>query len=206
MLNALEIERDLLERRDWTWHFRPAGLRSFAPVREYILAEAWDNLDQFLHFHPSVVPLVQQHDRGVKDLEGCCLACHGALVSSQALRDAYREIAAESPLVLGGSIENQFGAYSQVEDFLAILAEYIINNTGELPSYHVTSKLWNRYRDRLTSLRELPDIEPYCHATLDAGAELERSVNVLFTSLTDIRSDLSITYDVPFVPEVTMRG
>ena len=101
-----------------------------------MVADAWDNLDQFLLFHPEVVRYIEAHDTGVQKLLECCRAYQDALVQSPALRNLYERMARECPETLGGQIPDYFGAYSEKEDFLAVLAENIVNNFEKLPSYY----------------------------------------------------------------------
>jgi hypothetical protein len=202
LLRALDMEANLLRRRNWSWRFRPEGLRSFIPVRQHLVAEAWDNYDQFLSFHPDLKPLVDKHDSGVQALLERCSAYERALVTSEALRNQYRRMAAECPSTLSEDIARQFGPYSSEEDFIALLAEYIVNNVCELPPHYHTSRLWNHYREDLIGLRELPELRRHYEAVEAAGDDLKNAVALLGATLRDTRSSLSVTHDVPIVAEV----
>lgn len=204
LLRGLEMERGVLARKNWTWEFWRPSLRSLAPVREHVSAEAWDNLEQLLSFHPELTPPIDEHDRRVQELFESCQAFHYALVSSPELRNLWKQIAEECPRTVGGEPRNHFGAYSTDEEFIAVLADYVVNNVSQQPAHYATSKLWNHYRERLTALRELPGIRPYEERTTSAGEKLAQAVEALLAVLRKTRSDLSIAYDLPFVAETAV--
>ncbi len=206
LLHGLEVERRLLERHDWTWQFRPPGLKSLGAVRQHVMPEASQNLDQFLGFHPEMARLAEKHDACVDELAEQCGAYHDALVRSPKLRGLFQQITAECGSTLGEEVSRYFGAYADPEDFLAVLAANIINSVGEEPSYYATAKLWNHYRTDLLHLRLVPAIRPRYEATTLAGQELAHAVDSLLDNLRQVQSALSLTYDVPFVQEVSVPG
>jgi hypothetical protein len=228
LLRGLDMEHDLLQRQNWTWRFRPEGLESFLPVRQYVAPEAWPNLDQFVAFHPEAEVLIARHDQGVDELAEACRSYHRALLDGgafqaecrrlvgcitpeEAIRQAVgpleaelRQEAAECAETSGGDIASHFGAYFDEEDRMALLAEYVVNGISELPSYYSTSRLWNYLREDLLALRRRPDLALYHQATVAAGAELLGAVESLIAFLRETRSVLSGTYDVPIVAELAL--
>lgn len=228
LLRGLDMERDLLQRQNWTWRFRPEGLESFLPVRQYVAPEAWPNLKQFLAFHPEAEVLIARHDQGVEKLGEACRSYHHALLAGGALQAEHRRLvecmmreeairqavgpleaklrpeAAERLGTSGGDIGGHFGACFDEDDRMAVLAEYVVNGIGELPSYYSTSRLWGYLREGLLALRGRPDLAPYYEATVAAGAELLGAVDSLMVHLSRTRSVLSETYDVPIVAELAL--
>src|SRR5438034_3412025 len=55
-----------------------------------------------------------------------------------------------------------------------LLAQYIINNTGELPSYYTAAQLWNRDRDELLARSEEHTSELQSHSDLVCRLLLEK--------------------------------
>jgi hypothetical protein len=203
LLRGLDMERDLLQRQNWTWRFRPEGLESFLPVRQYVAPEAWPNLDQFVAFHPGAEELIARHDQGVEKLAEACRCYHRALLAGGALQAEYRRLA--KSMTSEQAIQHAVEAlYSDEEDRMALLAEYVVNGISELPSYYSTSRLWNDLREDLLALRRRPELAPDYEATVAAGKELLGAVDTLIAFLRETRSVLSETYDVPIVAELAL--
>jgi hypothetical protein len=92
-----------------------------------------------------------------------------------------------------------FGGYP-THDHLAVLAQYIVNNSGELPSHITTAPFWNEYREKLLSAaRGAPEIRRQFTASSAIGAQLLKTSDAVSNELQAIRLKLSIVYDVPYV-------
>jgi hypothetical protein len=171
-------------------------------VRVHLEADARDNLDQLLEFSPNLGTHVKEHDTAVSRLVESCKALHRAIQESPALREKY-EVATspESLGKLGAAVSDLFGAYPPT-DHLALLAQYIVNNTGELPEYYAPARLWNQHRDALLAITGHSSIQPYSDALAQAGAAALRSVERLIAILKQRRQELSLEHDVPYVVPV----
>lgn len=203
LLHGLSAKSLALERRRWGWRFRPPRLEYVAYARDYLTAEAVDVFEQFLSFHPDVHRLVAAHDEAVHRLFDACQSFHEALTRSAELRDLYTRIAKECRQTLGDDISSFFGAYHSEQDFLGLLAEYITNHFGELPSYYATSRLWNHYLADFDELRTVPHLAKYDLAVQQAASALTKANKTLDAALRKVRSELSLESDVPFVAEVS---
>src|SRR5439155_22430286 len=120
-------------------------------------------------------------------------------------RNLYKSIAAEATSTLGTDVSNFFGAYSKEEDFIAILAEDLVNNTKEQPSHYATSRLWNHYRDQLTAVLDEPGLAAHQKHVGDAASAFLKAVEALDGYFRTVRSELSLTFDLPFVETVGAR-
>jgi len=198
MLNSLRAEHALLEHKDWTWQFFPTHLEMIKNVSEYIDRDAVEYLDQLLSFHPSLRSKIEEHDKARSSLFDACRASHSAIVSKSDIEEVYkRATSLESLSKLGKQIKDLFGTY-QPSDHVNLLAEYIVNNTGELPYYYTVSPLWNHYRGEFLKILAHPRIAGYYQETIKAGKRLMRSNEVLVRSLRDVREKLSLKYDLPY--------
>ena len=207
LLRALETERELLQKRNWTWRFRPAGLELIRPARVYVEPEARDNLKQFAALNPDCGRAIDSHDAKVHALLEECTKLHEATVRDESFRAlCARVTSAESLSGLNvADLSELFGAYPP-EDHLNILAQYVTNNTGELGSYYVSAKLWNRYRTEFLGLRDRPNVRSHYKLTSEAGESLLREVNRLIQLLEEKRLALSLEYDQPYVAVTRPAG
>lgn len=199
LLRALEDEERLLGSKNWTWQFRPGGLESVRNVRTHVPFEARDNLEQFVGFYPGVGTLMDAHDNKVAVLGQRCGRLQEALQDSPDLRRLYEQVTSPASLTeIGTTLENVFGAYP-VSDHVALLAQYIVNNTGDLPDYYYTAPLWNKHRGRFLAILKQRSILMHSLVTDKAGADLLKSVRLLYRVLKEKRLKLSLEYDVPYV-------
>ena len=196
LLNALRAENTLLQKKDWTWQFYQTGLEMIKPVTQYIDADAVDNLEQILHFYPSLKTKIENHDEATDRLFQACRGLHTTIVSRSDLEDIYRTVTSQAKL--SKSMEEMF-ASREASEHINLLTEYIVNNTGELPYYYTVSPLWNRYREQFLKVLGHPAVVPYTKKTTKAGEQLMRANEALVKSLKNIREELSLKHDVPYV-------
>ena len=165
-------------------------------------ASARANLEQFASFFPEVNGLLEEHDRKVGELTAACAAFHEAIVRDSRFQEVFTDVEKEAQTELGVEFSSHFGAFSDRSDFSRILAEYLVNNFGELPSYYATSRLWNRFRDRFAPVMGAQDLVSRRRETETCGRELLEAGDSLSRSFKAIRSDLSLQFDVPFAIEI----
>ena len=201
LLSGLNEERSLLLRGNWTWQFRGGVLESIRPAAHYAPSQAKENLEQFLAFYSSIKELTERHDRGVAALEHACFRLHTALVNRSPLPRLYEQLTSPASL---RSISEVFGGYAPA-DHVAVLAQYVINNTGELPDHYTTAPFWNQHRDKFLSVLSTPDVGKQNKETNSAGARLRQITNELIVKLQEVRLGLSVKHDVPYVDPGSIR-
>jgi hypothetical protein len=195
IIRGLETEAAVLEKGDLTWRFEQRRLASLVPVRHQLVPGAWPNYDQFIGRYPECQPLINEHDRLVAELLESCRALEKRLVESNAMQELFkRTTVGLSDVDLG----NCFGA-TQSDDYLKVLAEYIINRVERLPHYYTTAIFWNQHGQEFLGLRESEEIRPVWEATLDARTRFSRAIAQVSTSLRTLREDLSYSAGVPIV-------
>jgi len=199
LLSYIEREQDLLANKNWTWRFRPASLEAIRQIRTYVDPEARANLEQFEELHPDIKREMSVHDKFVLVLGQNCQHLHKALVTSADLQDLFLHVTSEESLRnIGRDLQDLFGAYPKAE-YRDLLAEYIVNNAGELPSYYSTAPLWNQHRSKFLSILDRPSVRDLGAATLQTGKALMRATDGLSRLLKEIRLRLSLKHDVPYV-------
>ena len=220
LLKAFEQENSRLLRFNWTWHFRLGVLEGIRPVAQYISHETRDNLDQFLNFHGEIKADINKHDKEVEALTNACHRLHAALVNRSPLPGLYEELTTLASLRSAWShsrlrsipLENAsaerllsefFGGF-QKSDHVSILAEYIVNNIGDLPDHYTTAPFWNRYREKLVQVLQAPEVRNEYRQTQTVGAKLRQTSTKLSQHLQQIRLELSIEYDVPYVDPLSI--
>lgn len=203
LLQALSVERECLEKKDWTWRFVPGGLEAIRPVRAHVDVDARDNLEQFLGLHFDTNDLVRVHDNNVTALSDRCGRLQTRLEHSPELLHLYKRVTSPAALSrMGASLEQLFGAYPP-SDHIGLLAQYIVNNTGDLPTYHGAAPLWNKHKAEFLALLDHRFVKADAARTAKAGQILFKGVELLFRQLKDVRLVLSLEADVPYV---TARG
>jgi hypothetical protein len=213
LLRALEIERSHLVKQDWTWQFRPGRFEVLQPIAAH-LDVVPDNLEQFLKFHSEVGNAVAEHDERVGVLLRRCSDLQGKLEENPELAELYQEVTSAESLarlrlnLLGVSdwsdenlISSFFGAYPK-PDHLALLAQYIINHTPELPNYYSTAPLWNMYRKEFLGILDQRSVKADEEMAAKAGNDLLETAHRLTDLLRNMRERLSLEYDVPYVAAI----
>lgn len=197
LLEALEVERDLLRKKNWTWQFQAGGLESIRHITAHIALEARPNLELFAELNPQIAVLLEKHDKAVDKLSQACAEIQTALQSCPRLRGLYlRFTSPKSLATMHRTVADLFGAYPQSQH-LSLLSQYIVNNSPDLPDYYYTAPLWNKYRRIFLALLSRPSVRSRSNAVNAAGLELSRLVDRLIVLLRTTRLRLSLKYDVP---------
>jgi hypothetical protein len=197
LLYRLKIEADVLSRGNLTWRLRSKGLVSLVPIRSYLMDAVQDNLDQFLSLHPECVGPMQEHDTALQLLIESCRELESRLINSKDMRALFQRLT--RPKALGGrDVAEIFGAISS-DDWLKVVAEYIINGVQQLPDYYTTADFWNEHSGEFLKLRDSPEVRPAWETTVSATKRFSRKVDRLIDLLKKVRNELSLSAGVPIV-------
>ncbi len=203
LIRALEAEQEWLAKMNPTWRFQPSGLEALRHIRAHLDPWAWDNAEQFFEFYPEVKKAALEHDESVNLLTDSCRRLQQVIVESSDLREVYhRTTSADSLATLNTTLQNLFGSYPE-EDHLALLAQHVVNNTGELFGYYTTSTLWNKYKDEFLAILHRPSIRGQHEETFEQIRDLQARTEKLARLLREKRLELSLEHDVPYVTPVT---
>lgn len=200
ILQGLEVERERLSRKSWTWQFMPGRLESIRRVREMVLAMYWPNLDHFLGFYPAIKTEMDFHDGEVTKLFVACQKLQSRIMKNGEFKKVVARATSEEALRdLGKSLSDLFGGATEM-DQRGWIAQCIVNGSGELPRYIMHAPLWNKHRDEFMRVLEDPSVSDAQRGTDRAGEKLLQLVEGLIGMLTETRADLSVQYDVAPVP------
>ena len=198
-ISALSIELGLLLRRRWTFSFSARALELIQPLGQRFHGA---NLDQFREMNSLAASEFDAHDALAGELQRAVTALFDALVSDKKFIDLCDSLLAPESLRTVGiaDVSEVFGAY-RPELRYSLLAEYVVNNTGELPAHYATAKLWNRHRDAFQKcLTSLPEVSERVPVTLAAAERLANANRALDKLLKSLRQQLSLHHDVPIEP------
>lgn len=200
LIESLESEFTLAAKGNWTWRFRPPSLELIRPAARYLERTAVASLEQICDLEPKIKAMIQSHDDSVDAVLNGASSLHHALTTSQSFTALCESFWDQSALAAAGlrDLKEIIGAYP-LEYRYDIIAQYVVNNVGELPDYYTTSSFWNRHRAALMGVLDKPEIHPHHEPLAQAGRRLEGATQGLLQRLKDLRLKLSLEHDVPYV-------
>jgi hypothetical protein len=203
-LQGLAMEQEQLEKKSLTWQFLPGGFELIRLVKQMIPIGYAPNLEQFETYHPVISENIKAHDNEVAQLFVVCMNLQREILDSGELEKIFARVTTEENLnKLGKSLNDMFtGGYKP--EYLGWIAQEMINRTGELPSYIKHSPLWNMHRDEFMQVLNHEQVSGAKVSTDRAGEKLLGTVNHLIRLLKETREQLSLEYDVPLVPTVSI--
>lgn len=199
LIESLETELVLVRKGNWTWRFRPPSLELVRPARRYLESTAAASLEQICRLVPETEEIIQSHDDRVDVGFQSAADLHKALTTARTFIGLCDSLWEPSALAATGirGIEEIFGGYVPEERY-DLIAQYIVNNTGDLPGYYATSKFWNRHRAVFMEVLHQPELRPFQQALRDAGQHLGEVTEILLQRLKALRRVLSLDHDVPY--------
>ncbi len=132
ILLGVDREKRFLAAGNYTYRFQPERMDYFDTIESHVGAQYFPNLKQFWSFSLESAQSSVTHDRCLNDLFHACHNYHAGIRTSSKFREVCREIAARVPGEIGGQVSDYFGAYRSEDEFIAVLAENIVNNKLEL--------------------------------------------------------------------------
>jgi hypothetical protein len=200
LIGSVEFELGLLTKRNWTFSFAPPMLELIRSTKSYLRSDAESNLEQVTELNVPLAANIQTHDAATETLLNSVIALHAALVSNNRFIDLCSSLLApENLLELGiEDVRFVFGAYPP-SDRIKLLGQNVVNNLGELPSHFATAKFWNRHRKSLLQALTYPNVREHDSSTAQIAATLASVSKTLLNQVKDLRSRLSLRYDVPYV-------
>ena len=200
LIGSVEFELGLLAKRNWTFSFAPPMLELIRSTKSYLRSDAESNLEQVTELNVPLAANIQTHDAATETLLNSVIALHAALVSNNQFVDLCSSLLAPETLLELGieDVRFVFGAYP-TSDRIKLLGQNVVNNLGELPPHFATAKFWNRYRKSLLQALTYPNVREHDSSTAQIAAHLASVSKTLLNQVKDLRSRLSLRYDVPYV-------
>ena len=215
LLTSLEKEQGALSGQKWGWSHLYNKSESIYDIVFYLWYESRPDLkghpvavsidvavdhrlEQFADYYPEIKKVMDAHDQKVKSLLEKCRSAYEAIRTSAHLGKIYKEIiSSQSFRKREADLFRTFGI-SEADEHLALLAEYIVNHTDNLPSYNTTSWFWNQHKARFLEVLEQPRIRKQYSKVITAGEDLSQTTAHLISLLKKVRRELSAKYDVSY--------
>ncbi len=200
LIDVLDFETRLLQQRNFTWRFQAAAFESIRKVGAHIDPLVFPNLKQFTLLNDDLDAGFRVHDDRVESLRVAVAELETTIVASPVYLQKFDSITSPESLEAKGltSPTQVFGAYPKPV-WPRLLAQYIINSSGDLQDHYTTAKLWNVHRPELLALLHTEGVLGSYGRVLDhAEALIEQNV-FLLGRLGDLRLELSLRFDQPFV-------
>ena len=198
LIEYLESELTLLGRKNWTYSFGARTLELIRPIRQSFCNA---NFDQILQMNVPLSANIETHDSAVERLSAAVAALHEALVSSRDFVQLCDSLLDPENLSRLGVRESSdvFGAYPPSARY-NLIAQYVVNGTGELPPHYSTARFWNENREELLKcLTSLPNVREHFASTVAIEPHLTSVSRTLASQLKKLRQELSLNYDVPII-------
>jgi hypothetical protein len=193
LIRALRSEAELLRQRDFTWRTSDNRFASLVPVREHLMFDVHDNLDQFLSFFPEIKDLIVAHDQKLSTLRERVVAYASLLRSLPAFEELLARVIAT---------ENGQAPRTDSNEIAGYWTEYLVNSLPKLPAYYSTAELWNAHSAEVFKIRERDEVRPFWVGVEAARVEFSTAVDELIDALTAVRSQLSLDKGVPIVTSI----
>jgi hypothetical protein len=199
IIPSLEFGLLLIAKRNWTFSFRTGTLERIRPIDRYLADWGQANLEQILQLDVVLAANIQSHDNAVERLQDTVVALHKALTANREFTRLCDSLLAETFRDLGIiSAVAIFGAYPE-SDRYNLIAQDVVNNSGEQSSHYSTAKFWNRNREALLQSLDLPNVREQYASTIQIGEHLASVSRTLVSQFKEARQELSLRYDVPYM-------
>lgn len=201
VIQSMRYEIAKLNSRDLAWQAITGTTESILPIKRLIPPFAEDTLEQFLNFFSDCKAKIYSYEEARQELEHACAQLQHALENSHELRAVYDKAALDnSPGFDGNYISSVFTSYRSDVYHLGNLAQFIINQANELPADNSYAPAWNRYREQFLTTLDSPGIKGRALAVENERRNLLQKVVDLIKTFKNIREELSIQHDVPYLP------
>ncbi len=197
IIEFLETEIGLLGRRNWTYSFGARNLNLIQPIKPHFYNA---NLEQILQANAELNLGIEEHDKTVEKLRSAVVSIHDALVYNREFIALGESLLRPESLATMGIMEMDaiFGAYSE-DDRLKIIAQYVVNGTGDLPPHYSTAKFWNHTRAAFSDIATRDGVDSYVKKAEVFAESLSAVGKSLLLDLKQLRQDLSYRHDVPIL-------
>jgi hypothetical protein len=206
-INILDAERVHIVKGEVGWRFRPPRSEFFGPLGRRLSEVSERNLQQIFGYLPELKDSVEKHDDGIVELVTSCKALETAILDSREFNETVERMKNKAEKELGQPWQSFFGAYSDPQDHLLLLAGHIINRTRfklpiigpeHLAEHYTIAPLWNKYREELVQVRMVGSVQVHVQSVAKSCAALENEVELLRSSFMQLRTALGEKHDLPF--------
>ncbi len=196
LLRNLERERERLEQKKLTWEVPPGHFKSIRPIQEYIRPFT-DTLSQLLQHYPFLAVIVVIRKEQMRHLLAACIHLQDSIEKEEQLRKIYLQAKADDSMTRQGEPLNKVFNIDSEQEHLAGITQCIVNQSDEMPTHFGYYAVWNKYRDDLLALLNLPLIRMQNETVRSSAESFLITTQDLIQLLRETRSQLSLKYNVP---------
>lgn len=201
IIQSMRYQIGKLNTRDFAWQAISGTTDSLLPIKRLIPPSAEDTLEQFLNFFSDCKEKIYSYEEERQELEHACAQLQRALEDSPELRAIYDKACLDNSTGYDGNyISNVFSSYRNDIYHLGNLAQLIVNQANDLPADNPYAPVWMKYREQFTALLDLPEIKGKLQVIEQERRNVLQKVVELVRSFKNIREELSIQHDVPYLP------
>ena len=201
VIQSMRYQIGKLNTRDLGWQAVNGTADSILPIKRLIPPYAEDTLEQFLNFFSDCKEKIHSYEEARQELEHACAQLQHALETCPELKDIYDKACLDNSTGYDGNyIHSVFSSYRNDVYHLGNLAQCIVNQANDLPADNPYAPVWIKYREQFIDLLELPGIKGRLQAIEQERRDVLYKVVELVKSFKNIREDLSIQHDVPYLP------
>jgi hypothetical protein len=199
LIAVLETELVLLEKRNFTWQYRPADLEAFRPLARQLDPRFRANLEHFTTFNANFAQAAGSHDRCIGELRQAAAELQTSLINNPDFQEIFEiAISLKSLAPFDKKTPGEvFGAYPK-EDWIQVIAQYVVNNTGPLPPHYSTASVWNANRSSFVDLFKMAGVETHYRRLIAFADQLLGIDQNILDLLRCLRLELSSQHDQPF--------
>ncbi|MBO0719868.1 MAG: hypothetical protein J2P41_03545 [Blastocatellia bacterium] len=201
IIQSMRYQIGKLNTRDLSWQASTGTTDSLLPIKRLIPPSAEDTLEQFLNFFSDCKEKIYSYEEARQELEHACGQLQRALEDSLELRAIYDKACLDNSTGFDGNIiSSVFTSYRNDIYHMGNLAQSIVNQVNELPADNPYAPVWIMYREQFIALLDLPEIKGKLQIIEQERRNVLQKVVELVKSFKNIREDLSIQHDVPYLP------
>ena len=200
VMDGLRRELLLLQSRNLTWRAYSSGFEYLQPIEEYVDASQLPNLEDFLDdpANPGFAERFRQHNEGLVELENSVTRYVERLTNwppfSKEVHEAYRNYTAEPQ----GS--DLLVSTMNSQTLARFVAEYLINNVGDLQQHYLLHGFWTQNRDRFRALLDTAELSNERELLAQSTGRFLQVSSALFSHLKEHRRYLCMAFDIPAAP------
>lgn len=192
ILEGLSIEAAFLAKGNWTFRRYNRDLEFIRPVPMLVGYKDRPNLEDFTGSNPRAKKEIKRRDAKREKLGDACRVAFDSLAGNpdfeRKVTECFQAVEAETPGATNRFVHSAVMAHE-------VVAEAVVNNGG-VPDHAGFYPFWSRFRDEFLRFRVGIKFEN----ADQAGSDLRKNNDALFSELSQLRTALAEEYDIPWAP------
>lgn len=198
LYKGLSSELYYLDKNNLTWKGINNSFEYMKPIQYMLDFEYSSNFEQMIDFFPNLSSKIDEHDQLLENLKENCTILFEILKFSDELRTLYNQELTKYSNSIGENSKESVIDLSHPHN-LRFVAEYIINDRGDLDSSYLLSSIWNNSKNLFKDLLKNEKFQNY---VLNKNLSLFQFKNCVIETISDvkiIRNKISFQTGEPIV-------